>query len=112
MDLHGLDRAARRVLAPERKRKALSAHRLVGVQQQHREHRARLDATQRDNAVAATGLKRTEDQKPHQPKLLIRDHYKAGRSAGVGLRCVRARLLEPHFSFTLPRFPPESGRSD
>ena len=60
-------RAAGRVLAPQRERQPLGAHRLVGVQQQHGEHRARLDAAQRNTAGAVADLDRAEDQEFHRP---------------------------------------------
>ena len=62
--LHG---AARRVLAPQRERQPLGAHRLVGVQEQDGEHRPRLVAAKRDLARGTADRDRPEDQKVHRP---------------------------------------------
>jgi hypothetical protein len=45
--LHRLHRAGRHFLAPQGRRQPLCADGLVGVQQQHRQHRARLDTCHR-----------------------------------------------------------------
>jgi len=67
VNLHGLRRGAGRVLTPEREREPIGAHRFVGVQQQHGEHRARLDPAERDGAVVPVGLQRPEDEEAHRP---------------------------------------------
>jgi hypothetical protein len=45
VDLHRLHRACRCLLAPQRERQPLDMHRLVGMQEQHGQYSARLDAT-------------------------------------------------------------------
>ena len=111
--LHRLHRAGRRVLAPERDRQPLGAHRLVRVQQQHGQHRARLPADScddlpcslrtsngpriRNSIVArddATGIRAT----PPASKSSVRGHVEAqgrrGTLSGVCRRdSARARAL-------------------
>ena len=65
VDLDGLDRAGRHVLAPQRDREALGADRLIGVQRQHRQHRARLGAAERHRTAVGAHLERTEDPELH-----------------------------------------------
>jgi len=72
VDVHGLRRTARSLLAPQRERETLRAHRLIGMQQQHRQHATRLDAAQRHRTLRATNLKRAEDEKPHGSTLPAR----------------------------------------
>ena len=64
--LHPLPRAGRRVLAPQRERQLLGADRLVGVQDEHGQQRARLDAAERHRMVFGTHLERTEDRELHR----------------------------------------------
>ena len=66
--LHGLHGAGRRVLAPQRLRDPLCAHRLVGAQQQNGEDGARLPASQGDDAVIAVDLQGTKDPEVHRPE--------------------------------------------
>ena len=54
--LDGLGRAPGRVLAPQREREPLGADRLVGMQQQHGEHRAWFDPAKCQDAVLAGDL--------------------------------------------------------
>ena len=61
VDLDGLDRAGRHVLAPQRDREALRAHGLIGVQGEHREHGARSGAAERHRTAVGAHLERTED---------------------------------------------------
>ena len=63
--LDALDGARRRVLAPQRERQAIGAHRLVGVQQQHGEDRTGLDTAQRHRSVLAVDLHGPEYPKLH-----------------------------------------------
>ena len=64
--LHRLGRARRRVLAPQRERQPLRAHRLVGMQQQNGEQRAWLDAAQGERAALAAHFQRAEDPELHR----------------------------------------------
>jgi hypothetical protein len=63
--LDGLDGARRRLLAPQRERELLAAHGAVRVQQQHRQHRARLGAAERRRTVAGAHLERAQDPELH-----------------------------------------------
>ena len=63
--LHRLDRSRRRVLTPQRHRQAFRAHRLVRVQQQHGQHRARLETSQPHRTAFAAYFKRAEYLKLH-----------------------------------------------
>ena len=65
VDLDALDGARRRVLAPQRERQAIGAHRLVGVQQQHGEDRTGLDTSQGHRSVLAVDLHGPEYPKLH-----------------------------------------------
>jgi hypothetical protein len=67
VDLHRPRRVRRRRLPPQPQRQPLGADRLIGVQQQHRQHRARLDRAQRHRAGLAMHLKRSEDPELHHP---------------------------------------------
>jgi hypothetical protein len=67
VDPDRLRRAGRRVLAPQRQREAVGAHRLVRMQEQHREHRARPDAAQRHDTGRVGHLERSEDPEVHRP---------------------------------------------
>ena len=60
------------VFAPKREREPLGAHRLVGMQQQHRQQGTQLDTAQRHQTVGAAHLQRPEDEKPHPPTLAKR----------------------------------------
>jgi hypothetical protein len=64
--LHRLDRPRRRVLAPQPNRQALRTHRLVGMQQQHRQDRARLETFQPHRTALTVYFKRPEYLKVHQ----------------------------------------------
>jgi hypothetical protein len=66
--LHRPRRAGRRVLTPQRHRQALRAHRLVRVQQQHGQHRARLETFQPHRTALAAYFKRPEYLKVHQSR--------------------------------------------
>ena len=61
VDLDRLDRARRHVLAPQRDRQAFRAHRLIGVQREHREHGARSGAAELHRAAVGADLERTKD---------------------------------------------------
>ena len=63
--LNGPDRARRCVLAPQRTRKALGTHRLIGMQKQNGENSARLIASQGDDAVIAEHLEGAKDPEFH-----------------------------------------------
>jgi hypothetical protein len=63
--LHGLGRRGRRVLAPQRERDALGAHRLARAQEQQREQPARLRAAERQRAAVVAHLERAEDGELH-----------------------------------------------
>ena len=56
MDLDRLDRAVRRILAPQRERQPLRAHRLIGVQHEYRQQGTRLDATERHRTTVGADL--------------------------------------------------------
>jgi hypothetical protein len=47
--------------APQRDRQALGAHRLIGVQREHREHGARPGAAELHRTAVGADLERTED---------------------------------------------------
>ena len=66
IDLHPLPRAGRCVLPPQHERQPLGAHRLVGVEDEHGQQRARLDAAERHRVVIGTHLERTEDRELHR----------------------------------------------
>ena len=68
VDLHGLDRPGRGVLAPQRDRQPLGADRLVGIQEKDGEDRSRLGSTERDRAVGAADLQRSQDVELHRPR--------------------------------------------
>ena len=83
---------ARRVVAPQRDGQALSAHRLVGVQQQHRQQRPRPRAPQGHSAAGLGGdLKWTQDPEMHMPPrpTLLRQHT-GSQASGRALRSARA----------------------
>src|SRR5215218_621076 len=61
VDLNGLDRAGRRVLAPQRDRQTLSTHWVVGVQREHRDNRARSGAAELDLTAVGAYLERPEE---------------------------------------------------
>jgi hypothetical protein len=65
VDLRGAHRALGTVGSPQRERQPLRADRLVGMQQQHREHRARLATPQDDGTGCAVSLDRPEDPVLH-----------------------------------------------
>ena len=66
VNVHRLDRAGRRVLAPQRHREPIGADRLVGMQQQGRQDDARLDSVQRDRTGLAAHLERPEYLELHR----------------------------------------------
>ena len=68
VDLHGLDRPGRRVRAPQRERQPLGADRLVRIQEKDGEDRSRLGSTERDRAVGAADLQRSQDVELHRPR--------------------------------------------
>jgi hypothetical protein len=80
---HGLDRLGRGILAPQRHGEALGAHRLVGVQEQHRQQRPALLAAQPDGAAVAEHFERTEN-----PELHLLPYQR--RYAGGGATAMRA----------------------
>ena len=85
--LHRLHRPRRRVLAPQRHREALRAHRLVGVQQQHRQHRARLEPAERhraDRRRAPQAARGSELHRRPRPTLLLAEAQCPSRSAIMG----------------------------
>ena len=65
MDLHGLGRRGRRLLAPELLDQPVGAERLVGVQHEHGEQRALLAPSERDFAALVEDLERSEDAEVH-----------------------------------------------
>ena len=65
VDLHGLDRGRRRLLAPEVVDEPRGRHQLVRVQQQHGEHRPLLRPTQRQLTALAADRERPQDPEFH-----------------------------------------------
>ena len=63
--VHGPGGTARGLAAPQRDREPVGAHRLVRMQQEDREHGARLTARHVDRAVVAVHLKWAEDSEVH-----------------------------------------------
>ena len=102
VDLHGLDRPGRRVRAPQRERQPLGADRLVRIQEKDGEDRSRLGSTERDRAVGAADLQRSQDVELHRPRrnatfrrvaLIGRSrltHRRAGRAERPGTTARRA----------------------
>ena len=65
MNLERLGGRGGRLLAPELVDQAIAAERLAPVQEQQREHRAELAASQCDLLATVEGLERAEDMKVH-----------------------------------------------
>ena len=86
VDPDRLRRAGRRLLAPQRQRQAIGAHRLVGMQEQHREQRARPDAAQRHDTGRVGHLERSEDPEVHRPGRVRYRHRLCAISLAAHLR--------------------------
>ena len=65
MDLERLCGGGRRLLAPQLVDQAVAAERLAAVQEEQREYRAELAASQVDLLAPVEGLERAEDVKVH-----------------------------------------------
>jgi hypothetical protein len=66
MNVHRPDRAGRRVVTPQRDGQALGADRLVRVQQEDREDRARLGPAHHDDACVPAHLERSQNRELHR----------------------------------------------
>ena len=86
MHPHRLDRVGGGILAPQRHREPLRAHRLVGVQQQHRQQRPPLLAAQRDArspSRTSSGPRIRNSMFPHRAR------YRAGVLSRSNLAATR-----------------------
>jgi len=102
------------VLAPQRERQTLRAHRPVGMQRQHRQQRPQLRAADRDRTTVGMHLKRTENPNFHRrppPTLPPAPHVTAdtrpwfpccARSCGSRRRHGSARRHVEVSAWTLP----------
>jgi hypothetical protein len=87
VDLNGLDRTGRRVLAPELVDQALPGHDLVRVEEQHREQSLLLGRAESQGQSVVEHVQRTEDAVVDPPVLpLVERDWKVRRSARGGAR--------------------------
>jgi hypothetical protein len=73
VDAHGLERLDRGILAPQRHRQPLCAHRVVRAQEQRCQQCTALLTAQPGLAAARTHFERTEDPELHVSPLLEED---------------------------------------
>ena len=99
--LDGLDRARRRLLAPQRERQSLGADRLTGVQQQQGQDRARLDPTQGQRSLLAANFKRPQDPELHRARRTLPASPRRCQRTACSACCRIASVLLPAYP-TLP----------
>ena len=92
VDLDGLHRARRNLVAPQRERQPLRVHGLVGMQQQHGQHRPGLDPSQRHRARLVAHFQRPEYAVLH-----------AAHATPTGRADTTAAVLQPGASGVQPR---------
>ena len=84
--LHHLGRARRRLVAPQALDQPVRRHRSVGLEPEHRQHRALLRPADRDGLVVDAGLERPEDADVHgaaRVVVLARDQPNHLRGVGI-----------------------------